>query len=93
MPFICAPVLYIYILVSYMPLGDMELTHDNLDNISMFALHMEGTGLLQSTNVNLHPFFSHKLNIDTKYLMYHHIENITKKSSALLCTNGLKNFF
>ena len=36
---------YMYILVSHMPLGHMELTDNYLDNISMFALHMEGTGL------------------------------------------------
>ena len=41
---------YMYILVSHMPLGQMELTDDGLDNISMFALRMEGTGLTRSTH-------------------------------------------
>ena len=55
-------------------LTQMELTDDGLDNISMFALHMEGTGLSRSTHVNLRCFFRHKLNIDTEYLMYRCME-------------------
>ena len=83
-------VYYMYILISHMPLGQMELTDDDLDNISIFALCMEGTGLSQSTHVNLHHFFRHKLNIDTEYLMYHCMEILSGVTPVFydMCNNS-----
>jgi hypothetical protein len=48
-------------------LGEHELTDDDMDHISAFALRMEGSGLPRSTYNNLRRFFRHKLNMDTEY--------------------------
>jgi hypothetical protein len=54
--------------------GENQLTDNDLDNICAFALHMEGSGFPCSTYDNLRWFFRCKLNLDTEYLMYRHIE-------------------
>ena len=54
--------------------GGELLTDVDLDSISAFTLHMEGSGLPCSTYHNLCKFFRHKLNLDSEYLMYCRIE-------------------
>ncbi|KAF8470532.1 hypothetical protein JB92DRAFT_2535827, partial [Gautieria morchelliformis] len=54
--------------------GDNELTDEDLDNISVFALQLEGSGLSTSTYNNLRRFFRHKLKLDTEYLVYRRME-------------------
>lgn len=57
--------------------GDSTLTDEDLDSISALALHMEGSGLLQTIYSNLQKFFSNKLKLDTEYLMYHQMEMLS----------------
>ena len=45
-----------------------------MDNISAFALRMEGAGLPRFTYLNLRKFFRHKLALDTEYLMHRRIK-------------------
>jgi hypothetical protein len=54
--------------------GGSELTNEDLDNISAFALRLQGSGLSRSTYHNLRRFFRHKLSLDTEYLMYRRME-------------------
>jgi hypothetical protein len=58
-------------------LGGSELTSDDLDTISAFALRMEGSGLPRLTYLNLHRFFQHKLSLGSEYLMHRRIETLS----------------
>jgi hypothetical protein len=55
-------------------LGKQELTDEDLDNISTFALHIESTGLPHATFNRLRHFFRHRLKLDTEYLIQHQID-------------------
>lgn len=74
MTFVCAVLLFPWLFLDSMYPGSSELTDTDMDNISGFALRMEGSGLSRSTYRNLCRFFRHKLNLDTEYLMYRRME-------------------
>jgi hypothetical protein len=67
-----------------------ELTDEDMDNISAFALHLEGSGIPRSTYQHLQNFFQCKLNIDTEYLMYCRMEMLSgvKPTFHDMCSNS-----
>jgi hypothetical protein len=70
--------------------GGSVLTDTDIDNISAFALRMEGLGLSRTSYLNLRKFFQHKLDLDTEYLMYRRMEILSGIKPALfdMCSNS-----
>lgn len=70
--------------------GNSELTDGDMDNISAFALRMEGAGLPRTSYLNLRRFFRHKLALDTEYLMHRRIEILSgvKPTFFHMCINN-----
>jgi hypothetical protein len=67
-----------------------ELTDEDMDNISAFALCLEGSGIPRSTYQHLQKIFQCKLNIDTEYLMYCRMEMLSgvKPTFHDMCSNS-----
>ena len=68
----------------------MELTDEDIDNISAFALRIESSGLPRSTFNQMRHFFRHKISLDTEYLIQQRINFLSdfKAEAYDICINS-----
>ncbi|KAF8516804.1 hypothetical protein BU17DRAFT_50472 [Hysterangium stoloniferum] len=70
--------------------GSEEITDEDLDNISVFALHVDRSGISRQTFYKLRQFFCHKLNLNTEYLIQRRIDFLSNVKPILIdmCINS-----